>query len=115
MEDIFRQLKLNNSESMYDEDDVILKGFPLDSLNRLNEINMTLKSHKSFSKKLVNILELTLFYNFKFDYFYWQFCFQVKKLRQFHGPSVSLVTKSIMDVLFTNRLGCKISLTGRGA
>jgi len=36
-------------------------------------------------------------------------------LRQFHGPSVSLVTKSIMDVLFTNHLGCKMSLTGRGA
>lgn len=40
---------------------------------------------------------------------------QIKKLRQFHGPNVSLVTKSIMDVLFTNRLGCKMSLTGRGA
>lgn len=52
LEDIFKQLKLND-DSMCDEDDVILEGFPLDSLGRLNEVNMTLKSDKSFSRKLV--------------------------------------------------------------
>ncbi|CAI6367232.1 unnamed protein product [Macrosiphum euphorbiae] len=63
LEDIFIQLKANNDESIYDEDDIIFEGFPLDSLDRLNEINITLKSDKLFSRKLV------------------------KKLRQFHGPS----------------------------
>ncbi|XP_050059401.1 uncharacterized protein LOC126550899 isoform X2 [Aphis gossypii] len=91
LEKICKQLKPNNDESMCDDDDVILEGFPIDSLARLNEVNMTLKTDKSYLKKLI------------------------KKLRQFHGPSVSLVTKSIMNLLFTNHFGCKMSLTGRGA
>jgi len=34
LEDIVQHLKANNNESMCDEDDVILEGFPLDSLDR---------------------------------------------------------------------------------
>jgi len=54
LEDILKQLKPND-ESMCD-DDVILEGFPLDSLHRFNEVNMTLKTDKLFFRKLVNIL-----------------------------------------------------------
>lgn len=54
LEDIFKQLKPND-ESMCD-DDFILEGFPLDSLDRFNEVNMTLKTDKLFFRKLVNIL-----------------------------------------------------------
>ena len=50
LEDIVKHLKPNNNESMYD-DDVMLEGFPIDTLDKL------------FSRKLVNILELTLLYN----------------------------------------------------
>jgi len=53
LEDILKQLKPND-ESMCD--DVILEGFPLDSLQRFNEVNMTLKTDKLFFRKLVNIL-----------------------------------------------------------
>jgi len=62
LEDIVKHLKPNNNESMCD-DDVMLEGFPIDTLDKLNEINITLKSDKSFSRKLVNILELMLLYN----------------------------------------------------
>lgn len=54
LEDILKQLKPND-ESMCD-DDFILEGFPLDSLHRFNEVNMTLKTDKLFFRKLVNIL-----------------------------------------------------------
>lgn len=70
LEKICKQLKPNNDESMCDDDDVILEGFPIDSLARLNEVNMTLKTDKSYLKKLVNILQLNFIINYKFDYFY---------------------------------------------
>jgi len=57
LEEICKQLKPNNDESMCD-DDVILEGFPIDSLARLNEVNTTLKTDKSYLKKLVIILQL---------------------------------------------------------
>lgn len=35
-------------------------------------------------------------------------------LKEFRGYSVSKVSKSIMDTIFTNNLGRQISLTGKG-
>lgn len=56
LEDIVKKLNPNNDESMC-EDEVILEGFPLDTLDRLNEVNILLKTDKLFSRKLVNILQ----------------------------------------------------------
>jgi len=69
LEEICKQLKPNNDESMCDED-VILEGFPIDSLVRLNEVNMILKTDKSYSRKLVNILQL-YFIILNLIIFYW--------------------------------------------
>lgn len=81
LEEICKQLKPNNDESMCD-DDVILEGFPIDSLVKLNEVNMTLKTDKLYLRKLVNIL--LLFYNSKFDYFFIDnFIYRSKNLDNF--------------------------------
>jgi len=81
LEEICKQLKPNNDESICD-DDVILEGFSIDSLVKLNEVNMTLKTDKLYLRKLVNIL--LLFYNSKFDYFFIDnFIYRSKNLDNF--------------------------------
>uniref|UniRef100_A0A2S2PCL4 DUF4806 domain-containing protein n=1 Tax=Schizaphis graminum TaxID=13262 RepID=A0A2S2PCL4_SCHGA len=71
-------------------DDVILEGFPIDDLDSLREINFTLKNDDVFRKKLI------------------------KKFKCYHGSNIGKVTKSIMDLIFTNNLGRQVSLTGKG-
>jgi len=71
---IFKLLKPYNTESMCDD---ILEEFPNDSLDKFNEVNMTLKSDKSILKKVGKYFR-TLLYNSKFDYIYWQFYLQIK-------------------------------------
>jgi len=39
----------------------------------------------------------------------------MKYLKNFQGCDVSTVTKCIMDSVFSNNVGKKMSLTGRGA
>ncbi|XP_029348174.1 uncharacterized protein LOC100574168, partial [Acyrthosiphon pisum] len=71
-------------------DDVLLEGFPIDDLDSLREINITLQNDDVFRKKLI------------------------KKLKCYHGSNIGKVTKSIMDLIFTNNLGRQVSLTGKG-
>ncbi|KAL5238890.1 hypothetical protein ACI65C_006300 [Semiaphis heraclei] len=71
-------------------DDIFLEGFPIDDLDSLREINITLKNDDVFRKKLI------------------------KKLKCYHGSNIGKVTKSIMDLVFANNLGRQVSLTGKG-
>ncbi|CAI6374376.1 unnamed protein product [Macrosiphum euphorbiae] len=71
-------------------DDIFPEGFPIDDLDSLREINISLKNDDVFRKKLI------------------------KKLKCYHGSNIGKVTKSIMDLVFTNNLGRQVSLTGKG-
>ncbi|XP_060879021.1 uncharacterized protein LOC132951247 isoform X2 [Metopolophium dirhodum] len=82
------QNKTVHDESFYDNTD--LEEFPLHNLDSLKEIDGKLKSDTLFYKCLV------------------------KRLKEFGGNNVYMVTKCIMDFLMTDNLGMQISLTGRG-
>ncbi|CAI6375822.1 unnamed protein product [Macrosiphum euphorbiae] len=71
-------------------DDIFPEGFPIDDLDSLREINISLKNDDVFRKKLI------------------------KKLKCYHGSNIGKVTKSIMDLVFTNNLGRQVSLAGKG-
>jgi len=81
LEDISKHLKPYNDRSMCDYG--ILEEFTHHSLDtRLNEVNNMragkgFKSNKSILKKVGKYFR-TLLHNYKFDYFYWQFYFQIK-------------------------------------
>eukprot|EP00102_Acyrthosiphon_pisum_P018510 XP_016655720.1 PREDICTED: uncharacterized protein LOC107882192 [Acyrthosiphon pisum] len=67
-----------------------LEGFPLNNLNSLKEMDLKLQSDTLFYKCLV------------------------KRLKEFGGNNLYMVTKCIMEFLITDNLGMQISLTGRG-
>ncbi|CAI6374061.1 unnamed protein product [Macrosiphum euphorbiae] len=91
LKNILHKVHFNNeNDETINGDDAILEGFPIDNLDCLKDINNKLAIDKMFCKQLM------------------------KMLKEFRGYSVSKVTKSIMDTIFTNNLGRQISLTGKG-
>ncbi|KAL5244020.1 hypothetical protein ACI65C_011430 [Semiaphis heraclei] len=87
LKDILKN-KTVHDDSFCDTTD--LEEFPLNNLNSLKEIDLKLQSDKLYYKCLV------------------------KRLKEFGGNNLYMVTKCIMDFLMTDKLGMQISLTGRG-
>lgn len=107
-------IDLKNAQPVLDdsniEDNNILEYFPITTMEKLDSFNLESQNDRELLKRFVCIYFL---YNFKIFKLFQLFLFQKHTIKPYGVTCVLQVVKAILDLILTNELGQKISLTGR--